>query len=204
MKHSAKIRNLGLEKVITLYYNMDLDQQLPHARPTLTLIPAKNVPPDIPPDPLISILFPEKTPYRVPDNPFTPPISEERDDNYIKALQEALNEVKAPFLFDLKNQEEDLKFNGASVGLDMNADTFNAAVATVIAALERGYHPTRDPTPLDPTGWASLACGLVAAMGRGYFRQYATDQESRLEAIRAGAIDPNPLTPKLATYFHDD
>jgi hypothetical protein len=177
---------------------MDLDQQLPQA-PTLTPIPIKNVPPDIPPDPSISILFPEKTPYRAQDNPFRAPDREERNDEYIKALREALNDIKEPFRFD---PEEKVIFKGACVGVEMSTDTFNAAASTVIAALERGYHPTRDPTPLDTSGWASLACRLVAAMGRGYYRQYATGQEGKLEAVRAGAVDPSPLSPKLPTLFH--
>jgi hypothetical protein len=133
---------------------MDLDQPLPRA-PTLTPHPTKNVPPDIPPDPSISVLFPEKTLYRISDNPFRPPIRQESNKEYVRALQEALNGIKVPFLFELK---EEISFNGACIGVNMTAETFNAAVVTVTAALERGYYPTRDPTTLDPTGWASLAC----------------------------------------------
>ena len=32
-------------------------------------------------------------------------------------------------------------FNGANVGTDTTAESFNSAVMMVIAALERGYHP---------------------------------------------------------------
>jgi hypothetical protein len=123
---------------------MDLDQQLSQA-PTLTPIPTKNVPPDIPPDPSISVLFPEKTSYKALDNPFTVPnrlLQEERDDEQVQALQEALNNIRAPFLFDLRDLKDRANFDGACVGVDMTADTFSAAVVTVTATLERGYNST--------------------------------------------------------------
>jgi hypothetical protein len=43
---------------------------------------------------------------------------------------------------------------------------------------------------------------LIAAIGRGYTRQYAGNDNLALEEIRSTAIDPNPLTPKYPTLFH--
>jgi len=42
---------------------------------------------------------------------------------------------------------------------------------------------------------------MLAAVGRGYHRQYSTEKESTLEKVRAEATDPNPL-PKNPTFFH--
>jgi hypothetical protein len=177
---------------------MDLNPQLPPLS-TLTLNSTLlNGPLNKPPDPSISVLFPENTRYRVPDNPFRGPLSQKLKKEHKQALQEALNSIKAPFLFGL---EEPIQFEGAEVGVDTSTENFNAAVITVIAAIERGYYSSRDPTPLGPTEWARLSCALLAAVGRGYHRQYTTEQESHLEKVRAEAIDPNPLT-KNPSLFH--
>jgi hypothetical protein len=156
-------------------------------------------PPDKTSDPSISVLFPENTLYRVPDNPFRGPLPQKLEKDHKKALQEALNLIKAPFFFSL---EKPLKFDGVYVGIDMSSETFNAAVITVIAAIERGYYSSRSPTPLSPTEWARLSCAVLAAVGQGYHRQYTTEQESLLEKVRAEAIDPNPLTKNNPSLFH--
>jgi hypothetical protein len=177
---------------------MELTPQLPPL-PTLTLSSTQlNDPPDRTPDPSISMLFPENTHYRVPDNPFRGPQLKKRNKEHKEALQEALSGIRAPFIF---SAEKPLDFNGVSVGIDMSAETFNAAVTTVIAAIERGYYSTRDPTPLNTNEWARLSCSMLAAVGRGYHRQYSTEKESTLDKVRAEAIDLNPL-PKNPTLFH--
>jgi hypothetical protein len=177
---------------------MELTPQLPPL-PTLTLSSTLlNDPPDKPPDPSISVLFPENTRYRVPDNPFRGPLSQKLKKEHRQALQEALGCIKEPFFFEL---EEPIRFEGANVGVDTSTENFNAAVITVIAAIERGYFSMRDPTPLGPTEWARLSCAVLAAVGRGYHRQYTTEQEGHLEKVRAEAIDPKPLTNN-PTLFH--
>ena len=97
--------------------------------------------------------------------------------------------------------DDSLEFNGACVDMDMSAETFNAVVTTVIAAIEQGYYSNRNPMPLSISGWASLSCTMLAAVGRGYHRQYSTEKESTLEKVRAEATDPNPL-PKNPMFFH--
>ena len=177
---------------------MDLNPVLPPL-PTLTLLSTQlNIPPDKPPDPSISLLFPENTQYRVPENPFRGQLPRIKNKEHKEMLKKALDGIRAPFLF---NPDEPLEFNGACVGVDMSTETFNAAVTTVIAALERGYFAARDPTPLDPSGWARLSCALLAAVGRGYHRQYSTEKESTLDKVRAEVIDPDPL-PNNPTLFH--
>src|SRR6266849_9117147 len=167
---------------------MDLNPQLP-LPPTLTLSPTTNVPPDKTPEPSLSVLFPENTPYRVAGNPFRGSRPKALSEEHRKALQEALGGIRAPFLFSPK---EPINFDGECLGTDTSADSFNAAVVTVIAAVERGYYLTQDPTPLNSNDWATLTCALVAAIGQGYHWQYATDQEAKLEKVSAGAVDPDP------------
>jgi len=177
---------------------MDLNPQLPPL-PTLTLKSTQlKTPPEKPPDPSISMLFPENTQYRVPDNPFRGELPKMRNREHKEALEDALVGIRAPFLF---STESPIEFNGANVGIDMSTETFNAAMTTVIAAIERGYHPTRDPTPLGASEWARLSCAMLAAVGRGYHRQYSIEKEGTLDKIRAETIDPNPL-PKNPTLFH--
>ena len=88
------------------------------------------------------------------------------------------------------------------MGASISTDDFNTAATTVIAVIERGYHPTRNPTPLDASDWAKLACALLAAIGRGYHCQQVPGQETKLDKARAEALDPNPLTPDYPTFFH--
>ncbi|KAI0263896.1 hypothetical protein BGY98DRAFT_940108 [Russula aff. rugulosa BPL654] len=173
---------------------MDFNPQLPPL-PTLTLTSTQlNDPPDKPADPHILVLFPENTPYRVPNNPFRGAVTQNLEKEHKQALQEALNSIKAPFIFEL---EEPIRFEGTNVDTDTSTENFNAAVTTVIAAIEWGYCSTRDPTPLGPAEWARLS-----SVGRGYHRQYNKEQESHLDKVRAEVIDPNPLTKKNPTLFH--
>jgi hypothetical protein len=94
---------------------MDLDPQLPPL-PTLTLVSTSlNVPPDKPPDPSISMLFPENPPYRIPENPFRGTAPKAFQEEHKKKLQDALRSVREPFLF---RAEEPFIFNGTRVGDD--------------------------------------------------------------------------------------
>ena len=144
------------------------------------------------------MLFPENTPYRVPNNPFRGTLPKTRKKEHREALNDALMDMRATFLY---STEGPIEFDGASVGIDMSTENFNATVTTVIAAIERGYYSTRDPTPLGTSEWARLSCTILAAVGRGYHRQYSTENESTLKRVRAETIDPNPL-PKNPTLFH--
>ena len=154
---------------------MALTPQLPPL-PTLTLSSTLlSIPPEKPPDPSISMLFPENTPYRVPNNPFRGTLPKTRKKEHREALNDALMDMRATFLY---STEGPIEFDGASVGIDMSTENFNAAVTTVIAAIERGYYSTRDPTPLGTSEWARLSCTILAAVGRGYHRQYSTEHES--------------------------
>jgi hypothetical protein len=110
-----------------------------------------------------------------------------------------MNGIRAPLHF---SPDEPLRFDGSGVGTDTTSGDFNAAVLVVIAAIERGYHPTRDATPMSSSDWATLACALLAAIGRGYYHQHSCNQESTLEKVRAKTIHPNPLTPEYPTLFH--
>ncbi|KAF8489009.1 hypothetical protein F5888DRAFT_1638816 [Russula emetica] len=99
------------------------------------------------------MLFPENTPYRVPNNPFRGPTSKGLSEIYKKALREALHTVRSPFLFNLV---EPYSFDGTCVGVDTSSDSFNSAVTTVIAAIERGQETAlekvraeaADPNPI--------------------------------------------------------
>ena len=159
--------------------------------PTLTLGSTQLTdPPEKPPEPTLLKPFPEDTKYRVPGNPFRGPLSQKLKADHQKSLKEAVDLIRAPFLFELK---EPISFNGGAVGVDTTTDDFNAALITVIAAIERGYYSSREPNPLGPTDWARLSCSVLAAIGRGYHRQDGVEQESELVKVRAEAIDPNPL-----------
>src|SRR5713226_2869877 len=87
------------------------------------------------------------------------------------------------------------------MGTDVSTETFNEAVNMIIAAIKQGYYASQDPTPLGPSEWARLSCVMLAAVGRGYHRQYSTEKESTLDKIRAETIDPD-LLPKNPTLFH--
>ncbi|KAN0106948.1 hypothetical protein V8E52_010616 [Russula decolorans] len=179
---------------------MEFDPLLPVVpTPTPTPTPEPNVPPDIFLEPSISIPFPESTPYRASNNPFRGSASKRLSELHQTALQDALTSIRGPFLF---NSEEPYAFNGACIEVDTSAESFNSAALMVIAALERGYFPNRDPTPLGTSDWARLSCDLLAAIGRGYHRQFTTDQETALERVRMQATDPSPLSNTYPTFFH--
>ena len=145
------------------------------------------------------MLFPEKPPYRAPNNLFRGPSSKTLSEEHKMVLQDALKSIRSPFLFDLV---ESYMFNGTCVEDDTPLESFNSAVITVIATIECGYGSNRDPIPLEPSDWARLSCALLAAVGRGYHRQYTPDQEAALTRVRAQATDPNPLLGAYPTFFH--
>jgi hypothetical protein len=176
---------------------MDLNPALPPL-PTLTPLSTRLKILEKPPEPSISMLFLENTQYRIPENPFTGSLPKMCNKEHKESLKIALVSIRAPFIFSM---EELIEFHGASVGADMSTEVFNATVTMVIAALERGYFTARDPTPLDPSNQARLSCALLAAISRGYHRQYNTEKEGILDRVRAEAIDPDPL-PKNPTLFH--
>ena len=120
-------------------------------------------------------------------------------ENTKMALQDALDSVRLPLLF---NPVEPYTFDGTSVGADSPSESFNSAVTMVIAALERGFCSNRDPAPLGPSDWAKLSCAMMAAVGRGYYRQYTPDQEAKLDKLRAETVDPQPLSRAYPTFFH--
>jgi len=145
------------------------------------------------------MLFPENPPYRVPDNPFRDSSSKGLREQHKNALQDALNSIRGPLLF---NPVEPYTFEGTCIGDDTPSDSFNSVVTLVIAAIERGYYPNRDPTPLGPSDWARLSCALFAVVRRGYHRQFTPDQDAALEKVRSGTTDPNPLLSAHSTFFH--
>ena len=148
-----------------LYYqrseSMDLNP-LPPLTPTLNLGLQPKNPSDLPPEPSLSMLFPENMPYRLPDNPFRGSISEGLSETHKIALQDALASVRDPLLFNPVNP---YAFNGVCVGVDNPSDNFNSAVTMVTAAIERGYCSNRDLAPLGTSDWARLSCALLAAVG---------------------------------------
>ena len=75
--------------------------------------------------------------------------------------------------------------------------SFDTAAMSVISAIEQGYHPNRDNTPLESSDWARLTCGLLAAVGRGYQVHYTAEKAATLSKIRADSTDPEPLAPLL-------
>jgi hypothetical protein len=179
--------------------NADFNPQLPLP---LTLTPQPtplNTPPDRPPDPGISILFPEITPYRAPDNPFRHSLTETLKKAHRTVLKEAMNKVRKPFQYFT---DTILDFDGSVVGAKTTSEDFNAAVLVVTAALERGYYPHCDFTLLGPSDWAKLSCTMLAAVGCGYYRQEAHNSKSTLEKVRDSSYDPEPLDPKFPMLFH--
>jgi hypothetical protein len=177
---------------------MALDPLPPPPSETLTPKPTR-FQPKKPPDPSIAVIFPERTPYRATENPFRETIPKETEEEYKRLLSSVTEGIRAPFSYD---NEGAVSFDGESVGVNLSSETFNAAVITVIAAIERGYYPARDPTPLSTRDWARLACSLVAAIGRGYHRQNTPGNEAVLEKVRKDLTDPNPLAQQYPTLFH--
>jgi hypothetical protein len=71
---------------------MDLNPVLPPL-PTLTLGTTQLNPPEKPPDPSISLLFPETTLYRVPVNLFKGSLPKMRNKEHREALSIALGSI---------------------------------------------------------------------------------------------------------------
>src|ERR1700679_1487500 len=78
---------------------MDLNPQLPPLSTLTPIVTLQNVPPDRPPDPSISVLFPEATPFCVPGNPFRGPLSKVLEKTHRRSLSEALNGIRGSLLF---------------------------------------------------------------------------------------------------------
>jgi hypothetical protein len=100
--------------------------QLPPLDSTLTIVSNPSALLDtIPttPTPSISILFPEITPYRILDNPFQDSNPKRLSKIHKKSLQDALGSIRGPYLFNL---EESYDFNGANMGTDTTAESFNS------------------------------------------------------------------------------
>ena len=171
---------------------MELSPQLPPL-PTLTLNSTQlNAPPEEPPDPLISMLFLENTEYRAPNNPFRGSLLKVRNREHKEALQEALKGIRASFLF---STERVLEFDGACVGVSASADDFTAAVTLVIAAIERGYYSSRDPTPL--VGMHTVPYyGYVRSVGRSLDRNGTPVH--RLSTSVRGALNGDGVGLKTA------
>ena len=167
-------------------------EPIPQPDETLTRNPTPPEPPEKPPEPSLSALFPERRPYCCPDNPFAGPTPKETEETYKRTASKLLGNLRTPFICE---DQGSFVFNGNNVGLDLSPEHFDAAVTTVIAAVECGYHPSCNPTPLDPRNWARLACALTTAIGRGYNHQNTDTNESTLERIQAETTDPDPLTP---------
>ncbi|KAI0247833.1 hypothetical protein BJV78DRAFT_1285261 [Lactifluus subvellereus] len=120
------------------------------------------------------------------------------EDEHMRSLNEAIIEARAPLQY---TPEGPLGFNGAITGTDAPSERFNAAALLLVTVLEKGYHSPQEPTPLNPTDWASLSCALLAAIGRGYSLHYSQNQDT-LEKVRAEVTDPKPLGPKYPSLFH--
>jgi hypothetical protein len=86
----------------------DFNPQLP---PLPTLTPQPTLP-----DPHISVLFPEATPYWVPENPFRGNLHKALEEAHKQSLEEALEAIRGPFLYIPSGL---LEFNGTAVGLDV-------------------------------------------------------------------------------------
>ena len=97
--------------------------QLPLLDSTLTIVSNPSAPLDTTPTtptPSISILFPEITPYQIPDNPFRDLNPKRLSEIHKKSLQDALGSIRGPYLF---NSEESYDFNGANVGVGARCGT---------------------------------------------------------------------------------
>ena len=82
------------------------------------------------------------------------------------------------------------------MGMETSTEDFNATLITVIAAVEKGYYSSQDPTPLGPTERSARSDR------QGYHRQYTCEQDGHLKKVRALTLDPHPLTINTPTLFH--
>jgi hypothetical protein len=107
------------------------------------------------------MLFPERTPFHAPDNPFMGPLPKETEENHKRALREVTMDLRTLFIYD---SLKPLSFCGDNIGTNLSAEAFNATVITILVTLESGYNPSQN-TPLSTRDWARLACSLIAATG---------------------------------------
>jgi hypothetical protein len=172
---------------------------LPPAVVTLTPNPTPPAPPpEKPPDPSLSNLFPEKTPYHALDNPYVEPLPKETEENYKCILKELVMDLRALFTHD---SLAPLSFQGTNIGTSLSVESFNAAVITILMTLESGYNPAQN-TPLSTRDWARLACSIIAATGWGYHKTTTSAPESSLDQIKAATLDNDPIELKYPTLFH--
>jgi hypothetical protein len=89
------------------------------------------------------------------------PLPKETEENHKQILKELVIDLRAPFTH---GSFVPFSFQGSSMGTALSADSFNAAVTTILMALEYGYNPSSN-TPLNARDWARLACSCIAAAG---------------------------------------
>jgi hypothetical protein len=168
--------------------------------PPITLTPTPNprVPPAKPPEPFLTTLFPERTPFHAPDNPFVGSLPKETEEKYKCTLKEVITDLRGPFVHD---SLEPLSFRGNSIGANLSPESFNAAVTITLMALEYGYYPSQN-NPLSTKDWARLACSVIAATGRGFHKTSALATDSSLEKIRVETTDDNPIDLCYPSLFH--
>src|SRR5258707_15704693 len=95
-----------------------VEPQLPPPPITLTSIPTPPLPPPPknPPEPLLTALFPEKTPYCAPDNPYRSSLPKETLEEHQCLLKEVLGGLRAPFNYD---NEGPFTFSDEGVGVTL-------------------------------------------------------------------------------------
>ena len=84
-------------RVTLLTMALDL---LPPPPITLTPTPATHAPPEKPPEPSLTTLFPERTQFYAPDNPFVGPLPKETEEKYKCTLKEVITDLRASFVHD--------------------------------------------------------------------------------------------------------
>jgi hypothetical protein len=144
------------------------------------------------------MLFPERTPYCAPGNPFMGPLPKETEEKYKCALREVTMDLRTPFMYD---SLKPLSFCGNNIGTNLSAEAFNTAVTTIMVTLESRYNPSQS-TPLNTRDWARLVCVLIAATGQGFHKTGSTTPKTSLKKLRAETIDKDPIDPKYPTLFH--
>src|SRR6267142_841773 len=90
-------------------------EPIPQPDETLTRNPT-------PPEPSLSALFPERRPYRCPDNPFAGPTPKETEETYKCTASKLLGNLRTPFICE---DQGSFVFNGNNVGLDLSPEHFD-------------------------------------------------------------------------------
>ena len=144
---------------------MGINLQLPTLSTLTPILTLQNVLLDRQTVPSISVLLPETGCYQIPNNPFRGSLSKALKETHRMSLSEALDGIRRPFLY---LPDTPVTYNGEPLGDSTSMEDFNVIVITLIAAIEHGYYPTRDPTLLATTDWAKLSCTLLTAIGQGY------------------------------------